>query len=372
VHPQRSSVSPWRLILGALALALLASPAPGCAAAAYNDKVHTRDGKETSGEIKADTIDGITIVGKEGQGGINIRVVVRVEYSDAPRAFVDGEDLRKVGRYDEAIPKYQSALGSPAREFWLKPSCKFGIAACQLEEGSDPAAAEAGFKELLKEHPQTRFRLEAMMGLGRALTANKKYDEAIAKFDELAREATLPARKMDEWALQAGLGKSKAYLEDLKFDKAAEEAEKVAASCPKQNTDIRVQAQAVVALAYVRQSQYDKAIDLLRTNIREIAGLVAKEMDTTPGDTRLRKTEAICFNTLGTAYFKKAVKGKSQDDYREALLAFLWNVVLYGNLFPTEHAVALDYAARCFKELKQDPRASELIQELKKSYPDYK
>lgn len=357
-------------MLGVLALAAFASPA---AAATYNDKVFTRDGKEIAGEIKADTIDAITIVGRDGQVEINSRAVLRVEYSDAPQAFKDAEEHRKAGRYGEAVPGYQSALGSPAREFWLKPSSKFGMAASQLDEGSDLAAAEAGFAELLKEFPKTRFRYEAMMGLGRALTANKKYDQAITKFDELAKDAI--THKADEWALQAGLGKSKAYLDDGKFEAAAKEADKVADSCGTRFSDIRVQAQAVVALAYMRQGQYDEAIKLLRTNIRDLANPVAKETETTPGDTRFRKTEAICFNTLGQAYFKKATKEakeKATDDYRESLLAFLWNVVLYGNLFPNEHAMALDYASRCFKELHQDARASDMTQELKRLYPDYK
>jgi len=370
MHRERSSILPWRLVLSALALVLLASPALAGAAAGpkYNDKViQTKDAKVIEGEVTEESIDGIKIGGVE----INLRAVLRVEYSDAPLAFREAEDLRKVGRYDEAGTKYQAALSNQvARKFWLEPACKFGAAMCQLEEGTEIAAAEAGFKDLLKEYPKTRFRYEAMVGWGRALTANKKYDDAIAKFGDLAADAS-KARE-DEWALRAYLGKSQAYLEAGRYDKAAEEADKTAKSCGTKFTDIRVQSQVIVATVFVRQVQYEKAIDLLRTSIRDIAGLVANEMEKNPGDTRLRKTEAICFNTLGMAYYKKAVKARSQDDYREALLGFLWNVVLYGNQFPNEHAQALDYASRCFKELKQDARATDLVQELKKSYPDYK
>jgi tetratricopeptide (TPR) repeat protein len=83
----------------------------------------------------------------------------------------------------------------------------------------------------------------------------------------------------------------------------------------------------------------------------------------------MQRTEAQCYNELGQCYLLQGAKSGKKDDLREALLAFLWNVVLHSRL-RAEYTEALFNAAVCFEKLGERPRAAELRNELLKSFPE--
>jgi len=361
--------------LGRLAAALVAfgGLAATVHAAALPDKIYQKGQQEPiTDEVIDESIDGIKLA---GSGGVSLRAesIAKIEYADAPAAFREAETQREQGSYDKSIRYYESALKtSRAREFWLKPTCLYYIALCQLESGAEPAKAETSFKELLDKWPKTRFLPDALLGVGRAALAARQYDTALSRFSQLGERAD--QRKWDEMALQAGLWKARTLVDMRRFENALSTARSVVDSSGRFR-EVQIQAQVIVASVYVRLYELPKAIDLLRSLIRSIGPDVAKEVESGGADTRMRRTESQCYNALASCFYKQAAKetdkAKKQDGYREALLAYLWTVVLYSG-FPTEYAEALDYGSDCFKELGEGSRASELKTELGERFPDYK
>ena len=359
MRADRSRPLRW-VLAGALALWAVASARAGAP-----DRIWPRGAKNPIvATIVEETIDGIKTAGGAGFSPVAIE---KIEYGDAPAAFREGVTHYESGRYEDAVKYFESAMRLPnVRKFWLRPACLYYMGLCYLESRSDLAKAEKTLTDLLAEYPKTRWLPDALLALGRAYLAAKNYQKAYAQFDKLAKLAT--ARSWERWALRAYLWEGRCLLEEKNYDKALATLRKVTTADPTRYGDLVIQAKTAEATVYVRKGDYKKGADLLRKLIREIGPKVAKEINDGSGN-RMQRTEAQCYNALGQCYLKQAAKTNNPDDYREALLAFLWTVVLHSQ-FPTEHAEALYYAAECFKKLKENSRATELLNELLERYPD--
>lgn len=319
-------------------------------------------------QVTGESIDVI----KASPVSFSLKAVVRVEYGDAPFAFREAEQHREQARYDEAIRLYETALRDQVckRRWWLEPNCKYKIALCHLEAGEPDDAAKA-FQKLLAEHAETRWKPDAILGLGRVYFDQKKYGGAIGQFDELARLAA--AKDWEAWLLRAYLWKARALRANKRPKEAMDFINKIVGIPGEKHEDIHIAARTEEAVIYMAEGQYDEAVDLLGKLIQRIAPAVAQEIERGT-ETRTQRIEARCFNTLGRCYLemgnKKAKTSKDKESrYWEALLSFLWDVVLYQRL-PAEHAEALFYAAQCFDKLDQRTRATELRNELVQRYPD--
>lgn len=321
--------------------------------------------------ITGESLDGIVA----GPVGFNITQVVRVRYADAPFAFREAEQHREQGRYDEAIRLYETALKDQVckRTFWLYPNCRYYIALCHLEDGSADAlkAASTAFEALLAQHADTRFKPDAILGLGRIHFEQKDYRSAIRRFDELAQLAA--AKNFEEWLYRSYLWKAKSLRTDKQYKEALELIRKIVGAAKGEKfEDVYIEARTEEAVIAMVQGQYDKAIDLLNGLVQRIAPAVAKEIEG-GSETRAQRIESTCFNTLGHCYLQMGNKAadakKKQGYYHEALLKFLWTVVLYQRL-PAQHAEALFHAAECFDKLDKRTRATELRNELVQRYPD--
>lgn len=356
--------------LSRLLTAGLLAAAGVAAAGQITDRVYMKGSdKPQLVQITAESIDkGI----KAGPVGFSLKAVARVEYGDAPFAFREAEQHREQARYDEAIRLYQTALRDQVckRRWWLEPNCKYKIALCHLEAGEPDEAIQA-FQKLLAEHPDTRWKPDAFLGLGRVYFDQRQYAAAVQQFDRLARLAA--EKEFEGWLLRAYLWKAKALRANDRPKEAMDLINKILGARGDKHEDVYIEARTEEAVIYMAQQRYDKAVDLLNDLIQRIANAVAKEIESGT-ETRYQRVEARCFNTLGRCYLemgsKKATAPKDKESrYWEALLSFLWNVVLYQRL-PAEHAEALFYAAQCFDKLDQRTRATELRNELVQRYPD--
>ena len=351
-----------------LALALLVLLEPMLFAGQAADKIFQKGAvKPLLVRITAESIDGI----KAGSAEFNPIGIARIEYADSPHSFNEGVEHHKLGRYEEAIRFFEAAFRSDARvvrHFWLHPACRYYIALCYLEDGSDLAAAEAKFRELLTNHPTTRWLPEAMLGLGRVQFEAKKYDGALTEFEQLSAKAV--QKNWEEWLYRSYLWKGRTLLEKKDHPAALASVRKIteAAAGNPRYKDIVIQAKVIEATIHVRSGDYKRAAGQLRALIKEIGPAVGKEIEGGT-DSRMRRTEAQCYNALGHCFLKQAAQTKKEDDYREALLAFLWTVVMHQRL-PAEHAEALNYGATCFEKLKDRSRATQLRNELAERYPD--
>jgi len=346
----------------ALAFLLAATAAMSFAGTTLSDRVYLKGKDEpTVRTVTEDDINGV----KLGQISFRIDAVDRIEYADAPAAYRSAVLHQKQGRYEEAIQLYQNALRSTtARKFWIGQYCLYAIAQCYLEMGELDKAA-AAFKELVAKEPQTRFLPNAMLAAGRILFEKQDYTGAVAAFDKLA------GKGWEEWKYLASLWKAKAHLAGKKYSEALAVAKAIiSGSAASKYPNIVIQARSIEARVNVGQGKFEEAVKLLKDLIDDIAPAVAKEREAGT-ETDMQRIEAQCKNALGQCYLKKALKTKSDDDYRAARLAFLWTVVLYSN-FHEERAEALYYGAKTFAKLGDAERQKELETELKELYPDAK
>lgn len=365
-----SRLRPTRLAAGSLLALLAAASGLWAGTITGGDVIHRKSGGDPiRGVIVAESVDGIQLSG--GAVTIPILGVASIDYYDRPEAFRLGNDRRQQGLYQEAVKYYETAAKTPnVREFWIKPACLYYAGMCLLEEGTDLAAAGAKFQELLDQFPKSRYRYDALLALGRVHLAAKKHDQAIAQFKKLAEE--LATRNgWEEWLGTAYLWQGYTYLDADKPELAQQAAKKALDVAPDPKSDLAIQARKIQAMVLLKQGEPEKAIKLLDELIRSIAARVAEEIDRGGTEVRWQRTEAQCYNSLGQAYLKLNAKSKKEEDLRQALLAFLWTVVLYPRAqFAAEHEEALYYAADCFEKLKQKARATELRNELSTTYPD--
>jgi len=357
------ALAAWGLLL------LAASPAALAGAAAAPDRILVKGAKDP--QFHAVTDENIDEV-KMGNASIRVSAIVQIDYSDAPEAYRRGHDNRQQRIYGEAIKYFTNAMNNPlARKFWLLPACSYHIALCYLDQGTDMATAEARFTEYLQKFPNSRWVPDALLGLGKALLATKKHDAALARFRELVKLAEAKGEGWEERAAAGHLWQARVFLEADKPDEALRNVKRVADTIADPKNDLVIQANTVKAMIFLKQDKLKEAIDLLRQLLRDIAPSVAAEVEAGGAETRMQRTEAQCYNILGHAYLKRFADTKQAADLSEALLAFLWTVVLYPReQFNDERAEALFYAAQCFEKRKETRRATELLNELQERYPD--
>ncbi len=315
--------------------------------------------------IVEESIEGIKTVSGATFSPAGIEKII---YGDTPAAFREGLTHCQSGRYEDAVKYFESAMRLPnVRKFWLEPACLYYIGSCHLESGTDLEKAEKTLNELLTKWPKTRWLPDALLALGRVHLAKKSYQKAYARFQKLADLAAKDS-SWQEWLLRAFLWQGRCLLEEKNYTRALAVLQKVTTADPTRYGDLVIQAKSAEATVHVRRGDYDKGAALLEKLIREIGPRVAREIHAASGN-KMQLTEAQCYNALGHCYLKRATHTNKPDDYREALLAFLWTVVLHSQ-FPAEHAEALYYAAECFEKLKQHSRATDLHNELAERYPD--
>lgn len=166
-----------------------------------------------------------------------------------------------------------------------------------------PDLAMNYYNELLKS-PSAEAKLRGGVALGRALTAQKKYAEALASFDgvlKLAEQQQTPAAMQQKFA--ATLGKATCLANENKADEGVTLVEGVINQLPAEDSTLQAQA----------------------------------------------------YLTLGDCYLKKP------DAKKQALLAFLHIDVLYPNQVQAESA-ALRQLAMLWNELGKPDRAADATQ----------
>ena len=170
-------------------------------------------------------------------------------------------------------------------------------------------AAARYYSEVAKA-PWADYQMQAKIKVGRSLLAQKKYDEAAKRFDEVLGENTASGKQAAAAKQMAMLGKADALAESGKAAEAVTLAQQVIEKAP-------ADAQEVYARAY---------------------------------------------NTLGNAYRK-------QNQSKQALLAYLHIPVLF-SAYPESHAEALANLKTLWIDANQPERAKEAEQLLLERYPN--
>jgi len=169
--------------------------------------------------------------------------------------------------------------------------------------------------------PWPEYRMRASVLIGRALTAQKKYPDAIAKFEEVI---STPGKEGERQRLAALLGK---------------------------------------ATALAGQAKVEAAIKLLNDVIEK-------------ADPENKELHARAYNARGNCYVAASklppekVGGRTAMENKQHALTDFLHVDLLYNSFPDQHAEALANLSVLWKDVNKGRRAEDAHAELLRSYPD--
>ncbi len=166
------------------------------------------------------------------------------------------------------------------------------------------------YYQKLEAAPWPDYKMRAGVLIGRSLQSQKKFKEAIVKYDEvLAQADNATGKDAEREAMAAKLGRATSLAGAGKAEDAIKTVEAVIDKVPKDNLELHARA----------------------------------------------------YDALGTCY---RLAGKK----KEALLAFLHVDLLYSN-FPEQHAEALDNLSTLWGEVNKGERGAQARNQLKERYP---
>lgn len=316
------------------------------------DSVRSQGGKtSTQGKITEITAEGITVV--KGAGGVKetvpVNTIYMVVFTGEPaglsRARINAlngnysnaqDELAKVDAAEITRPEVTVDLG------YYKAFCAAQLA---LGGAGPLPAAETALLNFVKGNRNSYHYYEACEALGDLAVAQKNYSAA-AKYYGPLEASSFPDFKMKaEVRLGRALQAQDKHAEAVaKFDSvlgtsaSGEEAEKqvLAARLGK-------------AVSLAAQNQIDEAIQLVNQVIEKAS----------PEEIELN---ARANNALGSCYMKA---GKN----KEALRSFLKVDLIYNGL-PEAHAEALANLTKLWTAIGKEDRAQEAMSLLKERYPE--
>jgi predicted negative regulator of RcsB-dependent stress response len=335
----------------ACALVLLfgaAAPAWAQDEITYYDRATKKDAK-ISGAIQSESPSQIVVKPAVGAaktipvpdlGDIfyNVPQLIRQEYRGAFNAEGRAEKaLKEADRRKElasALQRYQELLPKVTEER-PKTHVEFKIAkllAWQAED--DPAGLDAAIdklKQFKKEHPNSWEISRAADLLAQLLVRKKDYEGAQKAYEDLAATPNLSPETRQQCELKVAQVLVKAKKYDVAEKRLQELAKTVPADSP---PGIRLQLS--LAEAEAASGKAEPAAKRLEAIIDKVSDVDLK---------------ASAYNTLGDCH-------RLANRPKDALWDYLWvDVMYYQN--KEEHAKALYYLTKLFKELKDEKRAQQ-------------
>jgi len=235
------------------------------------------------------------------------------------------------------------------REDLIKQEVDFYRALCQahlaLTEGGEKTAAENALRQFCTDHKESYHFYPAAELAGDVAAAAGRYADAAKYYNAVA------GAPWDETRIRANVALGRMLSAQGKFPEALEKYDAVAKDVDTPETGPHKQ-QAVVgrAVCLAETGKPDEAIAL----IVDPKGVIATN---DPKDSKLM---ARAYNALGTAYSKANKK-------KDAILAFLHTDLLYFQ-DPDAHAEALYNLANLFQETNKSDRSIEARNTLKQRY----
>ena len=349
-----------------LAVVIVCVVAPAITVA--QDKVYVKNREKfVPGKTKIDYIAGK--IAKESPQGIDVTGVkltipadeiVDIEYELNPvdvrlniyrpafnadlKAHDPKAEAQRKTNLAAALKGYEDTLNKlAADQEFAKRNVEYRIGYLLAQQARDnPAAATVAIKKLsaFKGTGRGGWQIvRAMHLLANLQLEQNQFDDAEKTFDELAgiRTVAEPIRQ------DAMLSAAKVSIRAKKYPQALEKLDRMMkdAGLPKDHPFmIRARVARAECLMAAKPTQ-DKGRGALREIIK---------------DTTDKGVKAAAYNTLGVSHF-------NAGEFKEARWEFLWVDVVY-NQDRAEHAKALYYLWRTFKELGEGERAQECLDAL--------
>lgn len=351
---QRPSSLLIMLLVGlGVSSALGQAPPAAPAQPSATDSVTLKSNRVITGHIVADTYEKVEVevTGADGQKSkvsSPTAEVREVRYGDQPSAYAKAMFDLKQGKFDAVAAGLDALLKDPKSPRWLPQYALITLGNAYMawaeRDKSKYPLAQASFERLIKEGPNSRFIVEASLGLSQCYLALGQHDKATGALANVIKE---PSPYGERAALQGELQLGKVLEAQGKHVDAEKKYAAIVTRGEKSFPELATEALLNRAGCLTKMQKYADA--------QAILGKVAKEAQT-------EGLKALAYNNLGECLL-------AQKELREAQLAFLRVVVLY---FKTkdEHARSLYWAGQCFEKSGDPARAKELYEELRAKYPD--
>lgn len=245
------------------------------------------------------------------------------------------KEAKRPAHLAEALQKYEGTLKglkagqtSAQRHLEYKVAYLMGI---QAQEGSgDVGQAIARLNDFAGKHTNSWQLVSALKMLAGLQIAQKQFDGAKKSYTQLANANVSEGTK-----LEAELGAAQVAVRAKEFGSALKDLQALSARLPK-DSPFATRALVAQAECLAASKQGDQARKILQEVIQK---------------TKDRSLKAVAYNALGQSYF-------DAGQLKEARWEFLWVDVVY-NQDRNEHAKALYFLMRVFKQLNEMERAQE-------------
>ncbi len=269
--------------------------------------------------------------------------IAAVRYDGQPPSLVLAETREAAGQLAEAAELYKKAAAEAASRPFLQQAATFkqaeATASLALADPAQIPAATALLEGFLKANPNARNTAAAVEVLARL----KLQQNDFAAAEKLAADLGRLARSGD----RAAVLRARILSKQGDHARAVEEIDKLVKSAPEGSVRHR-EARLARAESLAGLQKFSEAE-------AEVRGVIQALPPEDAGG------QSAAYNTLGDCL---RAAGKPKD----ALLAYLHTDLLYAK-DREQHPRALAQIARLWRELRQDDRAREFEDRLKKDYP---
>jgi tetratricopeptide (TPR) repeat protein len=331
----------WRYLLVAVAATSVSS-------AFALDKVKLRQGIPVSGTLTAMSPEEVEIEAGPVKKKIPVNEILYIEFDGEPNELNLVRGAFTAGKYDETLELLEKIDTDKVNRKEVKQDLEFYRAAAlaHLALSGSGSMQDAGRALLAFESKESGnyHYLDVCQMLGDMLVAAGKLDAASRYYDKLANS------RFPEYKLKAGYLIARALEGQKKFAEAIAKYDEVI-NGEGENADAQSQKLAAVC---------GKATCLAATGkVDEGLKMVEEVIDKADaGDLELH---ARAYNALGSIY-------RSAGKKKEALMAYLHTDLLF-SAYPEQHAEALAALSELWRDADKGDRAAQAAATLKDRYP---
>jgi tetratricopeptide (TPR) repeat protein len=332
--------------LAAIAVGLVLSPAT---ALAQLDTLLLRGQPvPKKGLVKEITKDKVTMETNGVAQSFDVNQIVRLNFDEEPIELNNARNAIAQRKYDLAAGELKKLDGKPQKNKNVAADIAFFKAYCQaklaLTAGGDKAAAITKMLDWARANANNFHFYESAEILGDLAVAAGQSADATRYY------GTLSAAPWPDYQLKGNIAVGRALMAEKKFTEALEKFEAVVASSESSPE----------AAAQKRLATTGKAVCLAETGKSDegIALLQAIIKDNNPEEDKV--LFARTYNALGNCYLK-------QNKTKEALQAFLFTDILF-DIDADAHAEALYHLSKLWADVNKTERATQAKATLKDRY----
>ncbi len=280
---------------------------------------------------------------------IPVNEIEFIGFEDEPAALGRARTEAQEGEYEKAAETLEKVNAADAKRPEIAAEIDFykALFAAQLALGGNGEIADAGrlMAAFVKSHPNSIHHFEANQWVGDLLVAKGAYPAAQKYYSELANSP------FEDFKMRAGIGLGRALLAQSKPDEALKAFEEVLGN---DSSSEQAESQRTVA-------RLGKARCLAATKRSDEAVRIAQDI--------VAKADANDKVLMADAYVTLGIALRRANRPKEALLAFLHVDAIYDSV-PDLHAEALANLIAVFGELHKPDHAGACKQKLLREYPN--